>query len=82
MNEALIAAKKESFKIDNEQNQRIRNAEQKIARLKILAAIAVSILSLSMGISIEEIQMFVQIIAIIGSLVGGGFILQEKSQGA
>ena len=82
LNVALTNAKKESRETNSRQDRQIRSAEKKIARLKILAAIAVSILSLSMGITIEEIQIIVQAIAIIGSLVGGGFILQEKSQGA
>ena len=78
LNEALMAAKKESRKIDTEQNQRIRSAEKKISQLLKLGAIAVGVFAISLGISAEQIQKVVQAIAIVSAVGGGGFILQGE----
>ena len=65
--------------VNEAQDLKIKRTEQKTSRLIILGAIAVSIFAISMGISIEEIQMIVQILAIVGSAVGGGVILQGSN---
>lgn len=78
LNEALIAAKNDSTKINTAQDQRIRSAEKKISRLLLLGAIAVSIFAVSLGISTEQIQTIVQVIAIVSAIGGGGFILQNE----
>lgn len=78
LNEALTIAKKESREIDSQQNQRIRSAEKKISRLLILGAIAVGIFAVSLGISTEQIQTIVQVVAIVSAIGGGGFILQGE----
>lgn len=78
LQEALNAAKKESHQIDTKQNQRILSAEKKISRLLLLGAIAVGIFAFSLGISTEQIQTIVQVIAIVSAVGGGGFILQNE----
>ncbi|MFG6094372.1 FHA domain-containing protein [Leptothoe sp. ISB3NOV94-8A] len=78
LQEELITAKNESREIDTKQNQRILSAEKKISRLLLLGAIAVGVFAVSLGISTEQIQTIVQVIAIVSAIGGGGFILQNE----
>ncbi|NEZ59466.1 hypothetical protein DXZ20_28240 [Leptolyngbyaceae cyanobacterium CCMR0081] len=78
LQEALNTTKKESSEINTAQDQRIHSAEKKISRLLLLGAIAVFIFAISLGISAEQIQTVVQVIAILSAVGGGGFILQNE----
>ncbi|MEO1391035.1 MAG: FHA domain-containing protein [Cyanobacteria bacterium J06634_6] len=78
LNTSLTEVKRQSTERDKAQDLKIRTTEKKLAQLKILGAIAIAGLLLSIGITSEQLQEIVQAVAIIGTAAGGGFILQQK----
>ena len=67
--------------VNETQDLKIKRTEQKIARVKILGAIAVIAILISLGIDIEQLEQVLQIVAVVA---GGGLIwtTAEKRQDA
>ncbi|MEO0737983.1 MAG: FHA domain-containing protein [Cyanobacteria bacterium J06649_12] len=75
---SLSQVKQESDAINKAQDLKIRSTEKKLARLKILGVVAIAGLLLTLGITSEQLQEIVQVVAVLSTAAGGGAILLQK----